>query len=331
MSVQSPLMRPKLAVLFWFYKEPDICDNRLKLLRKYNPDIPIYGLYGGDPQEAGKYRQLLERYLDDFYVFGQKRDSKWKWLHGDLMITDWYSGRGHQLSWDTIVVVQWDTLVYGPIGKVFSMLQRDQVLLSGLRAIDEVERQWSWTSPDYPKRRAEYLRFLRHVQERFAFDSRPLCCLFVVVCLSKSFLERYSRVQQPELGFLEYRVPIYAQVFGTPFCTDHPFEPWWDDIDPYRRGLPLMAWKRRVYRRTVLGHLLNPWGARVFHPYRELAPIGIQQWMYYLATAAARKIWRQHSGGILGGDDEIECDHPLSERQPNDLSAARGTRPPRVV
>jgi len=29
----------KLAILFWFYKEQEICENRLKLLRKYNPEI----------------------------------------------------------------------------------------------------------------------------------------------------------------------------------------------------------------------------------------------------------------------------------------------------
>ena len=203
--------------------------------------------------------------------------------------------QGHQLSWDTIVVVQWDMVVYGPIQKVFSMLQRDQVLLSGLRPIDEVEQQWSWTSPDCPDRRAEYLRFLDRVQKHFDFDSRPLCCLFVVVCLSRGFLDQYSRIEQPELGFLEYRVPIYAQVFRVPFCTDHPFEPWWDGIDPFRRDLPLMAWQRRVDRRTMLGHLLNPWGARVFHPYRELAPIGPRQWIYSCARAAARRIGRTRS------------------------------------
>jgi len=38
----------KLAVLFWFYKEPEICHNRLEILRQHNPTVPIYGLYGGD-------------------------------------------------------------------------------------------------------------------------------------------------------------------------------------------------------------------------------------------------------------------------------------------
>ena len=33
-----------LAILFWFYKEPEVCENRLQLLKKYNPDLKILGL-----------------------------------------------------------------------------------------------------------------------------------------------------------------------------------------------------------------------------------------------------------------------------------------------
>lgn len=88
----------KIAILFWFYKEPQVCENRLKILRKYNPDTPIYGLYGGDSKDENIHRSILNKYLDDFYVFNKKRDTNWKWLHGDLMITDWYRERGVKLS-----------------------------------------------------------------------------------------------------------------------------------------------------------------------------------------------------------------------------------------
>ena len=39
---------PRLAILFWFYKKPFVCRNHLLILKKYNPDLKIYGLYGGD-------------------------------------------------------------------------------------------------------------------------------------------------------------------------------------------------------------------------------------------------------------------------------------------
>jgi len=281
-----------LAILFWFYKEPQVCENRLRMLRKHNPNTPIYGLYGGDPKEADGYRLILGKYLDDFYVFNQKRDTNWKWLHGDLLITDWYCERGIGLPWDTIVIVQWDMLVLGPVGNLFSMLKKDQILLSGLRPIREVEQKWEWVSPDNPDSRERYLRFLEYVKKDFSFDQEPLCCLFIVVCLSRSFLEKYSRVEQPELGFLEYRVPIYAQIFKTSFCIEHLFEPWWDDIDPFRQDLALNAVSRNVSRLTILRHLMNPKGARIFHPYSRILPIGRGQWVRALVSVAFRMALR---------------------------------------
>jgi hypothetical protein len=289
MSEICGVSRMKLAILFWFYKEPQVCENRLQMLRKYNPSTPIYGLYGGDPSEADRYRQTLGEYLDDFYVFDQERDKKWKWLHGDLMIADWYSKRGIELSWDTVVVVQWDMLVFGPIHRIFSMLRTDQILLSGLRPVKEVAQKWDWVSPDYPDRQEKYFSFLGYVKENFSFDQEPMCCLFIVVCLPRSFLEKYSQVDQPELGFLEYRVPMYAQIFQIPFCVDHSFDPWWDDIDPFRQDLALRPVPRGISRRTMLRHLLNPKGSRVFHPYFKRAPISRGQLVCSLASAAFRR------------------------------------------
>jgi adenine-specific DNA methylase len=137
----------KLAILFWFYKEPQVCKNHLELLRRYNPTVPIYGLYGDELGEVHTYKSVLSKYLDDFYAFTQDKSSSWKWHLGDLLITDWYLERGQHLTWDTIFVVQWDMLVFGPVNELFSMLKEDQILLSGLRPIKEVEKIWSWTSP----------------------------------------------------------------------------------------------------------------------------------------------------------------------------------------
>src|SRR3989338_3458632 len=99
-----------LAVLFWFYKEPDICLNRLELLKKYNPGLKIYGLFGGETKHADIYKQKPGKYLDYFYI-SPHPDPDWKWINGDVMILDWYQKRGKDLSWDSIVITQWDMLV----------------------------------------------------------------------------------------------------------------------------------------------------------------------------------------------------------------------------
>jgi len=61
--------KPDLAILYWFYKEPETTKNHLKLLRKYNPNHKVYGLSGGDPVEAAQYEQALGADLDGFWAY----------------------------------------------------------------------------------------------------------------------------------------------------------------------------------------------------------------------------------------------------------------------
>lgn len=285
----------KLAILFWFYKEPEICKNRLEILRRDNPSTPIYGLYGGKLEAADSFQTALKSYLDDFYVFSEDKDSYWKWIQGDLMITQWFRDRGKDLEWDTIVIVQWDMLVFGAVQELFSMLKPDQILLSGLRPIADVEAEWQWVSPKFPERRHQYLEFLDYVRKTYNYNQKPLGCLFIVIGFPRSFLEKYSYVEEPELGFLEYRIPIYAQLFGTPFCENHPFQAWWVDVDPiFQAKNPLKrAWnsvslklfpnplnpaKREISLIPLYRHITDKHGARIFHPYEKMFPIGKWQW-----------------------------------------------------
>ena len=87
----------ELCILFWFYKEVDVCENRLQLIKKYNPNAKIYGLYGGEEKNARHFKNKLKRYLDDFYVSPLK-DEDYKWINGDLMILRWFKEKGQFLK-----------------------------------------------------------------------------------------------------------------------------------------------------------------------------------------------------------------------------------------
>lgn len=297
----------QLAILFWFYKEPGICLNRLELLRRNNPNTPIYGLYGGDLQTVDQYKSLLKPYLNDFYVFTANEDPYWKWIQGDLMITHWFRDRGQHLEWDTIVVVQWDMLVFGAVEELFSMLKQDEILLSGLRSVAEVENDWQWVSSKIPDLRQRYLEFLAHVRKIYDYKQNPLGCLFIVVGFPRTFLAQYSKVENPELGFLEYRIPVYAQIFGTPFCENHPFQAWWVDADPifWAKNPMKRAWnslhlrlnpnplnpaKLEISLIPIYNHLNTSTGARIFHPYEQLFPMTKQQWFNSLLNEFRRDL-----------------------------------------
>lgn len=270
----------KLAILFWFYKDVELCENRLRLLRRHNPGARIYGLYGGETCRADEFQARLGSHLDDFYAFHETGDSQWKWRNGDLMIAHWFRERGEHLPWDAVFVAQWDMLIFDSLPKLFPTLREGEMLLSGLRPVKEVEAWW-WYLRDGSADRQEYLEFLEHVKARYGFTGAPLCCEFIVACLPRKFLERYSAISHPELGFLEYKIPIYAQIFGIPFCTDHPYSPWWAD-DPSTRQTPplariLNADTEAIPLRNVLTHLSRPGGARIFHPVSYPYPLRSMQ------------------------------------------------------
>jgi hypothetical protein len=293
----------KLAILFWCYKEPELCRDRVALLRRENPRAPIFVLYGGAPEEAASFRAALADLCDDFYAFEDppppgaedrvrnfRGGVHWKYVFGDLLIRAWHRDRGTRLEWDTVVVVQWDMLVFGPLERAFACLRPGEALFSGLRPVREVEESWAWVAPSQPAARATYLEFLAHVRERHGYAGEPLGYLAIVTCLPRAFLDRFVGIERPELGFLEYRLPIYAQVFGTPLCREHPFRPWWGSVEPYSRWSTLRARPVEVQPLTILANLARGNGARVFHPYWHRAPVGPLGWLSAFAGAIGRTL-----------------------------------------
>lgn len=270
-------MKPRLAILFWFYKDMDVCRNRLRLLRMSNPGVLVYGLYGGDVAQAATFEQGLRGLLDDFYTFAEPRDSLWKWYNGDLVIQQWFQDRGCQLAWDSIVVVQWDMLLFGDVRDLFGHVGMNEVLCSGQRPVAEIEALWSWTNGTSPKDRGEYEDFLRAT----GMDSQEaLACLFVVVVLPRVFFERYAAVATQSRGFLEYRVVSYARRFGLGFASADRYFPWWGFPRDSRR---LPRWKRviRASKTAVPWPLvainaLFPCGVPIVHPVHRLVPL----WLY---------------------------------------------------
>lgn len=264
------------AVLFWFYKKHGVCAQRLRGLREMNPTARIYGLYGGPGPGVEEAGAKLSRYLDDLYVFPEQRSAAWKWRNGDQLIARWYRDRGRYLEWETVFVMQWDMLPLAPLGELFHTLEPGQLLLSGFRPIAEVESWWPWVGGKNPLKQKEFESFKEFLSIRFGYEGPLFACLFVVVCFPRSFLQRYSQESIPETGFLEYKIPTLARVFGTPICLDHPYEPWWaanpltGSLPPHKRILNGVG--KEVPTSVILREFSRPNGARLFHPVSRKVP-----------------------------------------------------------
>ncbi|HET8654364.1 MAG TPA: hypothetical protein VFL93_02435 [Longimicrobiaceae bacterium] len=269
------------AILFWFYRDAALCENRLRTIRRFNPGCRIFGLYGGDPARAEEFEGRLRPLLDDFYAYDGPGDPWWKWINGDLVIRAWYVERGRQLDWRSVLVVQWDVLILGPVTALVGSPAEDEVVLSGLRPVSEVDAWWPWVSGENG---AVFDSFMRRLRERTHFQGQGWCCQFVLVCFGRRFLEEYARVDEPEAGFIEYRVPTYAHAFGLRVSALRA-SCWWEG-DPTmatvpERGRILSARRSPVATR----HVLRSWianRATAAHPYRLPFPLDTVGVMLFL-------------------------------------------------
>jgi len=251
------MLAPDLAALFWFYKQPDVCANHLELFRQRNEGVRVYGLFGGPPDEAAAFEAALDPRLDDFYV-APAADPQWKWLNGDLMLLDWYERRGRSLAWKQLAIVQWDMLVLGSLRDQFPGLQSGQMSLPHLRRLDaQDEAAWYWASA----RRADYLQFRQHVRETRGYDRQPLGCGFMFAIMPRAFFEPYAAVTGKEIGFLEYKLPTYAEIFGIPFYEKD-----------FGVGSAMNAINQQIGNEFIRSELAKPDGWRLFHPYYEPWP-----------------------------------------------------------
>ena len=263
----------ELGILFWFYRDALVSTNRLRMLRHRNPGIPIFALYGGPPDETSRYEAAVGDLVDDFWSFPGNEDSAWKWRNGDLVLSRWFTERGVGLRWDSFFVAQWDMVVVAPLARLLPPLARGDMLVSGIRPVREVESWWQWTRGEA---RDEYDAFLSHVERRYGRVDDPLCCQFIGLVAPREFMERYAGIDEPELGFLEYKLPVYAQVFGTPLLPDTCFRPWWPEEPATSRAgrtaTLVHAWPTSVRLPVMAYESLRPGGRRVFHPYHGVYP-----------------------------------------------------------
>ena len=269
MVKSSSIPRPRLAVLFWFYTDAQLCRNHIELFRQTNPDTVVYGLYGGKPEHEQEFRAVLGPYLADFYT-SPETDSKRKWRHGDLMIADWYRQRGQHLEWQSIFVLQWDALVFANLDTLFHKRRPDQLFFSGYKPIttDMIEH-WYWTSSQQPKERALYERFQRSVRQAYPQATEQSdcwhMCVFVFEILTRTFLNQYATLPDPELGFLEYKIATYAHLWGYDVYTHSVGL--YGKQDDLTLEEPVNALGKEISDELIMKSLQDPDGWRLFHPY----------------------------------------------------------------
>lgn len=253
----------KRIILFRFHKHPLICKNRLKILKKLNPKIPIYGLYGGDKKDFKKYEQILNKYLVNIYQIKGK-SSFWKWKNSDFAIGKWYREIGKSVTFDMVYIIEWDLLLLSSINNIYRNIPVNSVGVTGLTELKNIEKKWLWTSKNpYKKERIKLLEF---VKINFDYNKLSYASLGPGVCLPKNFLEKYSSIDVPDYCNDELRIPLFAQIFGFKLYDTGFYKSWFD----VENEKTFNCMNKNIKTSIIEKELKNSKGVRVFHPYKKI-------------------------------------------------------------
>ena len=106
----------KKIILFDYYREAEVCEERLRILRFLNPDIPIFGIYGAERRDYHFY-SFLEQYFEHVFIFGE-RDSHWRCQNGDLIYRRWFQEVGKDVEFDLLYRMHWDTICFDSLDTI---------------------------------------------------------------------------------------------------------------------------------------------------------------------------------------------------------------------
>jgi len=193
-------------ILFRFHDNFAVCRNHLEILKKFNPNIKIFGLFGGKEEDLKRAKKIGIN-----NVFNVPIDDKaWKWKNGDLCIRWWYKIVGKNINFDILHLIEWDMILLDSIDNFFKHI-KNGVAITGKQSLSKIYNTWDWTSGK--QGRKEWLALKKYVNKKYSYNQKPLAGIFGGVCLSREFLKKYSKAEVFSFCNDEVRVPLFAQCF----------------------------------------------------------------------------------------------------------------------
>lgn len=261
-GMRNTARQMKRIILYRYYHKFDCNKELLKFLKYLNPDVNIYGLYGGPEDKFKEASECLNGFLaHNFLIKG--KDTDWKWKNGDMTYQLWYNEYGHKVDFDIMHAVEWDLLYFEPLDKLFAHIPKDTLALTGLIPLWMIRRKWYWTNNK--DKIAERKLLMDYFKKNFDYSDVPYGMLGPGTSLPRVFLEKIKNIDIPYLSVDEIRFPMFAQVFGINMMNTGFYKKWFSlkefnyfNSDSY--DIDLQTIKSQLKKRN---------GRRVFHPYRE--------------------------------------------------------------
>lgn len=245
--------------LFRFHRAFDVCAQNIGILKAQNPDLSLYGLYGGGgglESVPASLKDLFESVLALPYD-----DPAYNYKNGDLCVRRWFKEEGCRLDFTHLCVLEWDMLFLKSLAEIYQNFAEEALYL-GLSGPYQkmVEEGWPWIQGVYAREVEDLLRYIGKHEK--SIDPRMLSYgIFGGCVLPRRFLERLACQPVPSLTNDEVRLSFYAAAFDLPlrdvgFLTDKR-----NKTDMFEEG----------YAIPDLEDVLAKGGYEI-HPWRRMAP-----------------------------------------------------------
>lgn len=270
--MKKTLINPKRIVLFRFHGNPGIVKNRIKLLKRFNPTIEIYGIYGGYKKDFQKISKFLRNDMNHIYLLSG-RSPKLKWLNGDLAVREWFKEIGKNIDFDIAHLIEWDLLLFDTLENIFGHIPKNALGLSALRSITD-DPNWWWTTREPWK--SFYHELIKRVKRKYGYNKKIMMALGAGTVYPRKFLLEYIETKIETTDYKgrsiplcndEIRLPLFGQILGYKLVYTGIYN---FRIEKDVEHKYFNAMKEEIELKTILAELKKKNGRRVFHPYWKI-------------------------------------------------------------
>lgn len=258
----------KAIILFRFHSDIDIAKERIKILRYFNPDLPIYGLFGGSKKDYEIAKTQLDDLVENVWLFPEGKDPKWEWIHGDLMAKEWFRDFGHQVDFDFMYSYEYDLLTLSPLKDIYPNIDQGTIVLAAVTKLKGVEDNWYWTKD--PTMRSNYLKFKKYMDQNYNLKVQQYASLGPGALFSRKFLEQFADAEDVDWVIEEITLPAYAEVFGFKL-TDHGMHPGFGASVEKQRFFNCND--KEVDKKDIQFQMQKSGGIRAFHPVKYMVTL----------------------------------------------------------
>ncbi|MBE0652211.1 MAG: hypothetical protein IH594_00335 [Bacteroidales bacterium] len=257
-------MNNKFIILYRYHKDFELVRERVKLIKAIDPEVKVFGIFGGAFDKYDEATRFLQEYFEDNYLV-KVESGKWKWLHADIIYQRWFEDMGRHIDFEFAAVLEWDLLYMEKIGNLFPGVKEDELRVSGIIPREEVSQFWYWSKPENI---SKYRAFKTQVENYYHISLKDYAMLGPGLCMPRAFLEALSKIKLFEAEVSdELKIPVWAQVLGFRLTSNNFYRTWFSFFEQHYFNANIVD----VSLPTIKKEIMKPKGRRAFHPFRENA------------------------------------------------------------